>query len=198
MYISRWVDLFLKHSNNINQPYIQECLVGILQNNPESIEATINKQKINELIQSFFKEAEVVSADTFLTTKYLRLFSTFIVCQDRVIRENQNIILNQFFKNSDNQQIFRVKLQFKADYQEDPTDIMSKIKSREVLIAFGKQQFTTISKFFRDWKSKWNYFIAYINLLADICIDRNNEAIKNVSALLSLQMIATILFDPDI
>lgn len=73
---------------------------------------------------------------------------------------------------------------------------MSKIRSREVLIAFGPQEFTTIPKFFRDWKSKWNYFIAYINLLADICIDRNNEAIKNVSALLSLQMIATILFDP--
>lgn len=40
-YLSRWVDLFLEHSKNINREYIQECLVGILQNNPQAIEATI-------------------------------------------------------------------------------------------------------------------------------------------------------------
>ena len=53
-YISRYVDLFLLHSNSINKSYIQECLVGILQNNPVSIEATINQEKINEQIKSFF------------------------------------------------------------------------------------------------------------------------------------------------
>lgn len=36
-YISRYIDLFLLHSNNINRSYIQECLVGILKNNPVSI-----------------------------------------------------------------------------------------------------------------------------------------------------------------
>lgn len=40
-YLSRWVELFLNHSKNINREYIQECLVGILQNNPKAIEATI-------------------------------------------------------------------------------------------------------------------------------------------------------------
>lgn len=38
--------------------------------------------------------------------------------------------------------------------------------------------------------------MSYVNLLADTCMDRNNEAIKNVSAFLTLQMIVTILFDP--
>jgi hypothetical protein len=117
MYISRWVDLFLEHSNNINQSYIQECLVGILQNNPKSILATIDEKKIDKLISSFFKQAEQVSAETFLTTKFLRLFSTFIVCEDQIIRKNQNIILNDFFKNSNNQQIFKVKIETKGGYQ---------------------------------------------------------------------------------
>lgn len=65
-------------------------------------------------------------------------------------------------------------------------------------IAFGKQEFTSIRKFFRDWTSKWNYFIAYVNLLADICSNRNTVAIQNVSALLSLQNVTAILFDPEL
>ena len=94
MYISRWVDLFLEHSNNINQPFIQECLVCILQNNPVSIEATIDQEKIKMLIRCFFDEAKSLSFEDELTTKYLRLFSTFIRCEDRVLKENQNIIMN--------------------------------------------------------------------------------------------------------
>ena len=45
-YLSRWVDVFLKHSKKINREYIQECLVGILQNNPQAIETTITPQEI--------------------------------------------------------------------------------------------------------------------------------------------------------
>lgn len=120
------------------------------------------------------------------------------MCQNRVIRENQNIIINNFFLKKSNQQIFRVKIEFKSDYTEDPKDIHSKVKSKEVLIAFGKQEYTTIPKFFRDWTSKWNYFIAYINLLADTCMDRNTTAYSNVPEFLSLEMVVTILFDPDI
>lgn len=111
VYLSRWVDLFLEHSNNINRSYIQECLVCILQNNPLSIEATINKDKINELISSFFSEAK---RETFLTTKYLRLFSTFIKCEDRVIKENQQIILDCFFKDINNLWSFKFRLEEKA------------------------------------------------------------------------------------
>jgi hypothetical protein len=56
-YLSRWVDLFLEHSKNINREYIQDCLVGILQNNPLAIEATINESKIIDLIRRFYEEA---------------------------------------------------------------------------------------------------------------------------------------------
>ena len=78
-YLSRWVDLFLKHSKNINREYIQECLVGILQNNPTAIEATITEKEIDDLIKCFYAEAARTRGGE-LTTKYLRLFSTFINC----------------------------------------------------------------------------------------------------------------------
>lgn len=38
----------------------------------------------------------------------------------------------------------------------------------------------------------------FVNLLADICMDKNTNAIDNVSALVSLQIVTIILFDPDI
>ncbi len=69
---------------------------------------------------------------------------------------------------------------------------------KQVQISLGKQDFTPINKFYKDWASKWDYFLAYVNLLADICMDRNTEAIDNVSALVSLQIVTTILFDPEI
>lgn len=113
-YLSRWVDLFLEHSNAINREYIQECLVGILQNNPKAIEATITEKKIDDLIECFKKEAQRMRTGD-LTTKYLRLFSTFIKCEDRVLKENQNIILNKFFKDKDNHFCYRFKIETKED-----------------------------------------------------------------------------------
>ena len=137
IYLSRWVDIFLEHSNNINRPYIQECLVGILQNNPVSIEATINEEKIIKLINSFFTEARKSSAS--LTTKYLRLFSTFIKCEDRVLKVNQNTIMEKFFKSNENEFSFRFK---KVDKMEEKRveikGITEKIYTQEVHIAFGK------------------------------------------------------------
>ncbi len=137
-----------------------------------------------------------------MTTKYLRLFSTFIKCEDRVIKENQQIILDCFFKNIDNLWSFKFKLEEKEEEEiynpmELPTNhpIYDKILKYKVEIALGKQDFSSIPKFFKDWGSKWDYFLAYVNLLADICMDRNSESIENVSALISLQIVAVILND---
>jgi hypothetical protein len=52
--------LFLLHSKKINRSFIQETLVCILENNPVSIEQTIDDQKIEELIESFFIEAKPI------------------------------------------------------------------------------------------------------------------------------------------
>lgn len=104
LYLSRWIDLFLEHSNGANKNYIQECLVGILQNNPKSIELTITEEKIVGLIETFLAEAREIEKqpNEHMTTKYLRLFSTFIKCEGGVIKENQNILLEKFFKNPNN------------------------------------------------------------------------------------------------
>lgn len=40
--------------------------------------------------------------------------------------------------------------------------------------------------------------VSYINLLADVCMDRNNEAIEFVESVLPLAAVSTILIDPEI
>ena len=54
IYLSRWVELIVEQSNCINQSYIQFCILGILQNNPISIEFTINEKTIIDLVGKFF------------------------------------------------------------------------------------------------------------------------------------------------
>ena len=197
-YLSRWVDVFLKHSKTINREYIQECLVGILQNNPKAIETTITPQEIEDLIKCFYLEAQNMRSGGELTTKYLRLFSTFIKCEDRVIKENQYIVLEKFFKDPDNYFCYRFEAVTKEDEVEDPNDPFSKIRTKRVQISLHKQDFSPIPKYFKDWGPKWNYFLQFVNLLVDVCMDKNEHAIENVSALVSLQFATIILFDPEI
>lgn len=47
--------MLLQHSNNVNKSFIQECIVGILQNNSDAIMATINEDKIKNLINNFLQ-----------------------------------------------------------------------------------------------------------------------------------------------
>lgn len=86
-----------------------------------------------------------------------------------------------FFKSIDNLWSFKFKLEEKEEDEiynplELPTSspIYDKILKYKVEIALGKQDFSSIPKFFKDWGSKWDYFLAYVNLLADICMDRNS------------------------
>lgn len=59
-----------------------------------------------------------------------------------------------------------------------------------------EKDYYTLTKFYKDWKGRWNYFMAYVNLLADICIDRNAESISSIEKSITLKTIAVILHDP--
>lgn len=40
--------------------------------------------------------------------------------------------------------------------------------------------------------------MAFVTLLADVCMDRNSDAIVNLNSLLPLQTVTVILFDKEI
>ena len=68
----------------------------------------------------------------------MRLFSTFIKCENRVLKQNQSIILNRFFNRYDNKLTFRFKVQYRMvdeDFSDDPK---IKEKSKIAKVSFGK------------------------------------------------------------
>ena len=118
--------------------------------------------------------------------KYLKLLSTFIKIDDGVIKSNQEIVLNTFFKNPKNKYMFKFSSSYKHDRPPEEfsfeSNELSKLgKAYEVLIAYSTQEPTSISTFFKKEERMWNYFIAYVNLMADVCMNRNSESIEFIS-----------------
>ena len=173
--------MFLQQSNNINRFFIQECLVNILQNNPVSIRAMITEATIDDLINRFFEEAGH-QAEGDLTTKYLRLFSTFIKGDDVIFKENQKKILIDFFLNERNSFNFKFKVEYRISEAEDnlSDDFRDKERNKVVKVSFGCEDPCTLPEFFERFPQKFNYLLSYVNLLADVCMDRNNEAYEYV------------------
>jgi hypothetical protein len=52
-------------------------------------------------------------------------------------------------------------------------------------------------EFFEHSKNKFGYLLNYVSLLADVCMDRNNEAIEYVEHNLPLAVVSNILFDEE-
>jgi len=60
-----------------------------------------------------------------------------------------------------------------SEFEEVADDIISKERNKVVKITFGGELFT-IPEFYTKYPNKFNYLLSYINLLADVCMDRNN------------------------
>jgi len=116
------------------------CILGMLDNNPVSIKYTINERTIMDLVFKFFEEVKNIDERTELPVKYLTLFSTLIRCEDQVIKENQLLVLKHFFLNDQNTMNFKFKVDYKEvmEDEDQPGDLLAKVKSREVKIAFGR------------------------------------------------------------
>lgn len=54
---------------------------------------------------------------------------------------------------------------------------MGKERNRVVKVSYAREDYVTIPEFYQNYKHKFNYLMAFINLLADVCMDRNNYAI---------------------
>lgn len=142
----------------------------------------ITVEIINELIEFFFKEARE-QTDGDLTTKHLRLFSTFIKGDNVIFKDNQKILLNDFFNNGNKNEnldrgdfTFKFKVEYRiSEIEDNLDDIREKERNKVVKVIFGRgEDPCTLPEFFERYPNKFNYLLAYINLLADVCMDRNN------------------------
>jgi hypothetical protein len=144
IFFSRWLEYFIDYSNKINKPFIQECLLAILKNNPKSIEYMINKETIGSQMASFFQEASENKGD--MPTKHLRLFSSFIRGEDFVMRYNQQLIFNSFFNTEYNEHnvnnidyTFKFKVEYRTSEVDEVVDESNNNERNKVIkVIFGR------------------------------------------------------------
>lgn len=75
---------------------------------------------------------------------------------------------------------FKFKVEYTSNGEEEEInsdDPKAKEKSKKAKVLFRGKEYCEIPEFFENHRNKFNYLMEYINLLADVCMDRNNYAI---------------------
>jgi len=101
------------------------------------------------------------------------------------MRYNQQIIFSEFFNSEDNQHntegidyTFRFKVEYRtSEMEEIPDESNNNERNKVIKVTFGREEPCTIPEFFHNYRSKFPYLLNYVSLLANVCMDRNNEAI---------------------
>ncbi|CAD8077595.1 unnamed protein product [Paramecium sonneborni] len=186
LYISQWLKFFLVQAIEIDDEQIQVTLTELLNDNYYSIDKFIQKKTLNQLVNTLINTK---NNNNDVQKKHLRIFSSIIICEGKPITKNQNKLLKNFFKpqNSD-----KKCYQFKFLFRQ---------KDQKIQVQHLNQQWLTLKEFFENSKNEelqtWNYFLAYINLLSDICQNRNIQATDYVNENYQLSILCSILEDPE-
>jgi hypothetical protein len=129
------------------------------------------------------------------------------LCGDKTVTQNQNAVYSSFYQTNEGK---------KVGYEEE-TVADNKFKFREdqgkmqILskIANFPPQYRTLSELYDECillasdegsssiseKGHWNYFLQYLNLLADVCVDRNSIALQYIIDNLPLKTLVAFLHD---
>lgn len=160
----------------------------ILQNNDEVVTKFL-KENNNQLVQRIIN----IFALKPPHEKFLNIFSASCVSGNLPIVSNQNLILNEFLKHLEETSTFQFLYELADDFsdvqedQEHSSRKRSKIKSVyiECYISKDHMDVRPFKEFFEesgriDLYQTSNYFISYLNLLADICYGKNTEAKNHI------------------
>ncbi|CAD8078308.1 unnamed protein product [Paramecium sonneborni] len=183
LYISQWLKFFLMQAIEIDDEQIQISLTELLNDNYYSINKFIQEETFKGLVST-------ISTKKNVHEKHLRIFSSIIICEGKPIIKNQIELLNKFFKpQSSEKNYYLFKFLFKEEGQ--------KIKVQHL-----NKQWFTLKEYHdlsqqQDYLQTWNYFLAYINLLSDICQNRNKQGTNYVCEFYQLSVLCSILEDPE-
>ncbi|KAM3129578.1 hypothetical protein pb186bvf_018329 [Paramecium bursaria] len=178
LYISQWLELFLHQAMSFDHIQVQNTLNELLDDNYQAINKFIIPQTLQRLIKLICQKPP--------HQKFLRIFSHIVVCNNKAIISNQINILNMFYLNQEVDKKFKYK--FKHDNQ---TYILC-------IVYNCGYKWRTLQQFYNDSYNNdglqtWNYFLSYISLLSDICLNRNKFGRKYVQDNFTLQILCSLL-----
>jgi hypothetical protein len=186
----------LDHAIQNEEERVHETLNEILQSN-ELVVTKFLKANNNHLVQ------RIIDIFTLKPPheKFLNIFRASCMSNGAPIVGNQKLILNLFFKSLDEVSRFKFIATLKQPEEEIP--ILERgergelqkpepqIKQILVRCYISKDHLgsRSLKDFFKDssrldLSQTSNYFISYLNLLADICYGRNTEAKKYVEEIM--------------
>lgn len=179
-----WLQIILNHAIENEEDTVHETLNEILQSNELVLAKFLkanNKHLASRIINVFTLKPP--------HEKFLNIFRASCMSNGSPIVNNQKIILEEFFQKLQEDARFTfVKPRGQAGISQDVAVNPSLLYLKSA-ISKDQNRIRTIYSFFDessrlDLSQTSNYFISYLNLLADICFGRNTEAKKYVEKIL--------------
>ncbi|CAD8049274.1 unnamed protein product [Paramecium sonneborni] len=179
LYVSQWLEMFLHQYMSLSQPAIQSFISEMLDNNREAIQKFLTENIIKKLIELIMQQSP--------HDKYLKILNAICVSSNQAIRENQRLVLENFFKVA--------PPNFKFAF---------KIKQGHIFIQSAEQltysRWQNLEQFYKssvmnDNLEYWNYFISYFDLLGDVAMNRFLQAKEFIDENYSLEIFCKILHE---
>lgn len=159
-------------STSENNICADSTLTELIDNNKRILESKIKKETIEDFIDLLCNQE--------LNHKYVKLLRAITTCDGNAMIGNQKVISEIIFGD----QKIKNKLAFPLCLNGNEVTIQLKEDQGFLsLMEIGKVQSTD------ELKRLYEYFLEFIHLSADLCLDRNYLAIDSISEFYSLEIV---------
>ena len=149
----------------------------MLNNNETVVTKFLNDSEINKILNIFRLKPP--------HEKFLNIFSKSCICGGIPIIVNQTKVLKRFFKPLSKDVSFKF-VPIQGEDGKFEVKIKSCINKKDEKMRSFEELFNISLN--EDFEETWKYFLAYLNLLADICYGRNYEAKRYVEETLTSEL----------
>lgn len=189
LYASQWLDLMINYSLGELDEKIQanETLTELIDNNQRILDTRIKRETISKFIYNLIKDGG--------DSKFVHILRAICICDDKPMLKNQNIITEILLQDRQvrNQLVLPLKCEKKIVKILRPDLKSSPSRSEEwILLSTIKEEEGLGEKYF-------DYYCSFIQLLGDLCQDRNYYAIQTLKEYFTdeicIQVITSNLYD---
>ena len=205
LYCSQWLNLFLVQTlrtHNENEIEAQGTLTELIYNNRRILDTRLRKETMNKFIQ-------LVSSDKI--SKYLDILRVTIVCDTKPMKNNQREISKLVLRDDKMSEKLLYIMEmtksaagkanagvtYRKSVKEEPKEIElldierlteEKIPKGEIVKETGNKQL--------DASNTYDFFVALIWLLGDLCLERNYLAIDTIQTKYRFDMCREVALNP--
>lgn len=183
LFASQWLDLMIRYflselDGSINA---KETLTELIDNNQRILESRIKRSTIDEFVSNLVE----IGGES----RYTEILRATCICDGRPMLKNQNSITESLLKVDH----IREKLILPLEYKQEKIMILSPWMGDKEYIALDTLNLESNT---RDGGKYFKFYCSLINLLGDICLDRNYSAIEMLKSYFSVITCQKIIISP--